>query len=44
MYEPVCFGLLRSESQELQQNFTQAARARFRGVTVTLWVKGPASR
>jgi len=37
-------GLLRSESQELQQNFTQAARARFRGVTVTLWVKGPASR
>jgi mannosyltransferase len=37
-------GLMRSESQELQQNFTQAARARFRGVTVTLWVKGPASR
>jgi mannosyltransferase len=37
-------GLMRSESQELRQNFTQAARARFRGITVTLWVKHPARR
>jgi mannosyltransferase len=37
-------GLMKSESQELRQNFTQAARARFHGITVTLWVKRPASR
>jgi mannosyltransferase len=37
-------GLMKSESQELRQNFTQAARARFHGVTVTLWVKRPADR
>jgi mannosyltransferase len=32
-------GLMKSESQELRQNFTQAARARFHGITVSLWVK-----
>ena len=37
-------GLMKSESQELRQNFTQAARARFHGITVTLWVKKPAGR
>ena len=37
-------GLMKSESQELRQNFTQAAWTRFHGVTVTLWVKRPASR
>jgi mannosyltransferase len=37
-------GLMNSQSQELRQNFTQAARARFHGVTVTLWVKRPARR
>jgi mannosyltransferase len=37
-------GLMSSQSQELRQNFTQAARARFHGVTVTLWVKRPAVR
>nr|MDQ2876369.1 hypothetical protein [Actinomycetota bacterium] len=37
-------GLMRSESQELRQNYTQAARVRFHGITVTLWVKRPAGR
>jgi mannosyltransferase len=37
-------GLMKSESQELRRNFTQAARARFHGITVTLWVKKPAGR
>ena len=32
-------GLMNSQSQELRQDFTQAARARFHGVTVTLWVR-----
>jgi mannosyltransferase len=37
-------GLLRSESLELLQDFTQAARAQFHGVAVTLWVSRPAAR
>ena len=36
-------GLMRSESQELLQDFSRAARARFHGVDVTLWVSRPAS-
>jgi mannosyltransferase len=32
-------GLMRSESQELLHDFTQEARARFHGITVTLWVQ-----
>ena len=37
-------GLMNSQSQELRQDFTQAARARFHGVTVTLWVRRAAAR
>ncbi|HEY3979964.1 MAG TPA: glycosyltransferase family 39 protein [Streptosporangiaceae bacterium] len=36
-------GLMRSESQEMLQDFTQEARARFHGITVTLWVQRPAA-
>jgi mannosyltransferase len=36
-------GLMKSESQELLQDFTQQARARFHGITVTLWVQHPAA-
>jgi mannosyltransferase len=33
-------GLMRSESAEILANYHQAARARFHGITVTLWVRG----
>jgi mannosyltransferase len=36
-------GLMKSESQELLQDFTEQARARFHGITVTLWVRHPAT-
>jgi hypothetical protein len=31
---------MRSESAEILANYHQAARARFHGITVTLWVRG----
>jgi mannosyltransferase len=33
-------GLMRSESAEILASYRQAARARFHGITVTLWVRG----
>jgi mannosyltransferase len=37
-------GLMRQESGVMLADYTQAARARFHGITVTLWVGGPAGR
>jgi mannosyltransferase len=35
-------GLMRQESQVMLADYTQAGRVRFHGITVTLWVGGPA--